>query len=137
MKTESDAEKQFEQDTLAHDDRILICDQHKLTQQFSKGTKWGEIDAVVEKHKRDFHGAANAEITRVPPPHVCPNCNQVKSGHAGVWPCEVCGEPVKWPDGSQLNWQGTAAEVAAHQKIHDDNLHCAICAGSPETRTRG
>lgn len=67
---------------------------------------------------------------------VCSNCNQVKNGHAGQWPCEVCGEPVKWPDGTQLNWQGTAAEVAAHQLAHDTGQRCPICAGDASTRVR-
>jgi len=67
---------------------------------------------------------------------VCPNCNQVRLHRKGEWPCTTCKEPVKWQDGTQLKWNGTIAEVKAHQQIHDSGRYCAICEGDASTRTK-
>jgi ribosomal protein L37AE/L43A len=104
----------------------------------------GYIEAYIGTRSHTVYGAAartkavrhrkTARETRPRAAFVCPNCNQVKLGKEGVWPCELCHEPVKWSDGSQLNWDGTAAEVAEHQRVHDAGLVCVICAGEPDTR---
>jgi len=45
----------IEQDTLQHADTILICGEHKLVKSFPAGTTWGEIEAVIDAHKKEFH----------------------------------------------------------------------------------